>query len=319
MSQSDFLMVGICALVGSFCATRGSMGIAHFLKVHALPHERSLHEGTIPRLGGLGIFLACVLGLSVASLLYSDTRILWSLVCLSILGGAGIYDDWMSSKGMDNHRLTALIKLAAQMLAALIAVIFIFQVDSLILSKTVQFKLGWVGFLLTWFWLIGMTNFFNFMDGSNGMAGGTAVVIGVFAGYWNLMHGQVWAVILSFVVLLAALGFLPFNFPKAKTFMGDCGSLILGFCLALVALPAAQGMMIGQLNPWLLILILSPFIIDAGLTLLRRMIKRENIFHAHSSHIFQKIIKGGHSHVEVALLYWNLAIFFNFLALWFFR
>ncbi len=319
MNQGDYIIVALCAIVGSFFATRASISIAHLVKIHAAPNTRTLHEGIIPRLGGAGIGFAVLLSLVVAWILCADVKILYCLVCLLLLSAAGLYDDWISAKRGDNHRLATILKLLAQIAAAIVAVLFVFQFDSIMLSRPLQFETGIFGVVLACFWLVAMTNFFNFMDGSHGLAGGTAVVISVFAGFWSFQSGQTWAVVLSLVTGLSALGFLPFNFPRPKTFMGDCGSLVLGFSLGLVTLPAAQGLMARQLNPWLAILIWSPFILDAGVTLLRRLFKRENIFHAHNTHYYQHMIKTGHSHVEVALLYWNLAIFFNLVALWLYR
>ncbi|MDL5050748.1 hypothetical protein QQ054_32635 [Oscillatoria amoena NRMC-F 0135] len=319
MSQGDYIIVALCAIVGSFFATRASISIAHLARIHATPNDRTLHSGAIPRLGGAGIGFAFALALLVAWFLSRDAPILWTLLCLIPLILAGLYDDYVSSKGGDNHKWAALAKLAAQFAAALIAGFLIFQPESILLAKGWQIKIGFWGIPLVCLWLVAATNFFNFMDGANGLAGGTAVVVSLFAGVWNFQAGQTWAVVLCLVTGLAALGFLPFNFPRPKTFMGDCGSLALGFSLALVCLPAAQGMMQRQLNPWLLLLLWSPFLLDAGITLCRRLLRRENIFKAHNSHFYQTLIKAGHSHVEVSLLYWNLAVFFNLLALWLYR
>ncbi|MDZ4743837.1 MAG: hypothetical protein SGI98_10530 [Verrucomicrobiota bacterium] len=319
MNQGDYIIIALCSIVCSFFATRASISIAHLVKIHASPNERTMHQGRIPRLGGVGIGFAVLLALMVSWFLNQDMKIIYCISSIMVLAAAGLLDDWISSKGGDNHKLPALLKLMAQMAVSIYVAIYVFHFDSVILPGFLQFKVGFLGIPLTFFWLVGMTNFFNFMDGSNGLAGGTAVIISIFSGFWCFQSGQVWAIVLCLIIGLSALGFLPFNFPRAKTFMGDCGSLVLGFSLALVSLPAAQGMMVGQLNPVLLMLIWSPFIIDSGFTLVKRVLKRENIFHAHNAHLYQRMIKSGYSHVEVALLYWNLAVFFNLLALWLYR
>lgn len=165
----------------------------------------------------------------------------------------------------------------------------------------------WLSLALLFFWIAGYTNAFNFMDGINGIAAsqaaltgiGMAVVGGLSSGKWNSAP-----VLLSLVVAGAALGFLPHNFPRARMFMGDVSSAPLGYLLALIVVWLSF-----DFGWWLcipLLLLHANFVIDTAVTLLRRMIKREQWYAAHREHFYQRLIRSGKSHVFVTG--WTIAL-----------
>jgi UDP-N-acetylmuramyl pentapeptide phosphotransferase/UDP-N-acetylglucosamine-1-phosphate transferase len=190
------------------------------------------------------------------------------------------------------------------------------------------YALGWPGFslelggkpaaawpvlvcgLLIFLWVTGYTNAFNFMDGINGIAAGQAVVTGLgmallgsaVSGHWSasglagLRPGGVVSppVLLSLVIAGACAGFLPHNFPKARMFMGDVGSAPLGFLLAALVVWIARDQ-----GWWLLIplaLLHANFVLDTGLTLVRRILRGERWYEAHREHFYQRLIRSGKSH-----------------------
>ena len=165
--------------------------------------------------------------------------------------------------------------------------------------------LGWLGIPLTLLWLAGLTNAYNFMDGIDGLAGSQAVVAGL---AWLVLGGIVGLPIVRLLgVLLAgsSLGFLGHNWPPARIFLGDVGSAFVGFSLAVLAV---IGGLAHPRLPLAGLLVVWPFVFDTTFTILRRLRRGENIFAAHRSHLYQRLVIAGYSHRAVTLLYAGLAL-----------
>jgi UDP-N-acetylmuramyl pentapeptide phosphotransferase/UDP-N-acetylglucosamine-1-phosphate transferase len=231
------------------------------------PNARSLHARPVPRIGGLvamPIALGCALAAG-APLLLSTTALLLCLLS---------YVD-------DRWNLPIAIRFGAHLGAAFA-----------IAAMEVQFPL-----LLLFVLAIGwMTNLYNFMDGSDGLAGGMALI--GFATYGIAATGAPDVALLSFIVAAAAAGFLVFNFHPARVFMGDAGSIPLGF------LAGGLGLVGWQLDAWpawFPALVFSPFIVDASITLLRRALRRERVWQAHREHYYQRLVRMGWGHRRTAL------------------
>jgi UDP-N-acetylmuramyl pentapeptide phosphotransferase/UDP-N-acetylglucosamine-1-phosphate transferase len=170
-----------------------------------------------------------------------------------------------------------------------------------------QVDLGVIGIVITFFWIIGMINAYNFMDGIDGMAGGVAVTASL---AWMVLSFNVHNSFVFWVALAIAatsLGFLAHNWPPAKIFMGDVASTFLGYSFAVLPLLAADKsgdvLTIGTLLMWIVIM-------DTGMTFLRRLVNGENVLSGHRSHLFQQLVIGGYKHGSISALY----IFFTFLA-----
>jgi UDP-N-acetylmuramyl pentapeptide phosphotransferase/UDP-N-acetylglucosamine-1-phosphate transferase len=254
-----------------------------------IPNERSAHSQPTPRGGGLGFVVAFALtsGLSYFLLNPSLPLIpLWlSLTPLIIIG---LLDD--------RQGVPSSIRYLVQLSAASIAVTFFGAFPQ---SWLLEFGLGGkiLAIILT---IIGMTaiiNFYNFMDGLDGfVAGCTAVQLGFLALYFQ--QPILW-------LLVAALaGFLVWNWSPAKIFMGDVGSTSLGAIVAIVLLNAPSN----QTQAWSALTITLPLIGDAIYTLVCRLLRKENIFQAHRSHLYQRLQKSGLSHPQVAIIYISLTL-----------
>jgi len=156
---------------------------------------------------------------------------------------------------------------------------------------------GWMWWLLVPA-LIWMTNLYNFMDGSDGLAGGMALFGFASLGVAAWVGGAAAYAMLNFVIAAAAAGFLLLNFPPARVFLGDSGAIPLGY------LAASLGLAGWATGVWPLafpLLVFSPFIVDASLTLLRRGLAGEKVWRAHRSHYYQRLIRMGWSHRRLAL------------------
>jgi UDP-N-acetylmuramyl pentapeptide phosphotransferase/UDP-N-acetylglucosamine-1-phosphate transferase len=190
---------------------------------------------------------------------------------------------------------------------ALAAVVVLVGVGSWTVFETPGvgvFRLGYLGVPITFLWIVGLTNAYNFMDGIDGMAGIQAVVAGV---GWVALVGSTNRIETWLGLLLAAssLGFLVYNWPPARIFMGDVGSAFLGFSFAALAIIGAQH------DPRLAlagILVVWPFVFDTSFTFLRRLRRGENVFQAHRSHLYQRLVLAGYSHRFVTFLYGALAV-----------
>jgi UDP-N-acetylmuramyl pentapeptide phosphotransferase/UDP-N-acetylglucosamine-1-phosphate transferase len=161
--------------------------------------------------------------------------------------------------------------------------------------------------------IVWMTNLYNFMDGSDGLAGGMGLFgFGAYAlGAW--LAGDTVMAVASGAVAAAALTFLAFNFPPAKVFMGDAGSIPLGFLAAALGL---IGWHAGRWPLWFPVLAFSPFIVDASLTLARRALRGERVWEAHRSHYYQRLVQLGWGHVNTALAEYALMAGCGAAALW---
>lgn len=252
---------------------------------------RRLHRVPTPRGGGLAMvlpLLVALLGLGLASGRPGDFAPAAALGLVALVG-------WM-----DDHRgLPVLPRLAAHALAGLLLSAWIAQ---------------WLPDSITGWWLLGLAflltmaaiNLSNFMDGANGMVTLPAVALGGLA-VWGatqlpaVLGGEA-ALLSTLGAVLAgsALGFLPWNWPQARLFMGDVGSGALGLCFALLLLQASV------VAPWLalaLLTLLAPLWLDATLTLLARAWRREPVWRAHRQHLYQWAVRCGASHAMVSGLY----------------
>ena len=162
--------------------------------------------------------------------------------------------------------------------------------------------------------MVGLTNVFNFLDGIDGIAGAQGVVAGI---SWMLAG---WYLKLGFISILGALlaggcaGFLVHNWPPAKIFMGDVGSAFLGFVfgvlplIALQELPRDSNPVVIARLPVFAVLVVWPFVADGSFTFFRRLVKREPVWKAHRSHLYQRMVQAGWSHAAVATYYGLWAI-----------
>ncbi len=241
------------------------------------PNDRSLHETPVPRTGGLGLFAAA----SVVWAIFAGGALYGAVALAGLLLAPSLLDDVF--------HLSAGARLTAQAAAALC-----------FLAMGGAPLVLWPLLLLTILW---MTNLYNFMDGSDGLAGGMAVF--GFAGYAVLaeLSGARDIALVSGVVAGAALGFLLWNFHPAIVFLGDGGSVPLGFLAAAVGIAGWER---GVWPPSLPPLLFAPFILDATLTLLRRLIAGEKITKAHRTHLYQRLIRSGLGHARVALMAYAL-------------
>jgi len=214
---------------------------------------------------------------------------------VALLGAVSLIDD--------RFHIPVTARLAAQVLAAMVLMINGLRLETVSLpGMTLEFP-GVVEWCVGVLFVIWMTNLYNFMDGMDGLAAGMAVIgFGTFAVLGGIA-GEPLFVILNLAVAGAAGGFLIHNFPPARIFMGDSGSSALGFLAAAFMLWAERD----DIFPlWTGVLIFLPFVADATMTLIRRVIHRDRIWVAHKTHYYQRLVRLGWSQRRATLTEYGL-------------
>jgi UDP-N-acetylmuramyl pentapeptide phosphotransferase/UDP-N-acetylglucosamine-1-phosphate transferase len=253
----------------------------------------------VPRGGGLAIAIVTVGAGLVAAWLEPATR---PAVMAWLVAAGGVA---LVSLRDDLRPLPALGRLVVHLVAAVGMVAVTGPIESLGLAGVGQMDFGRAAWLLTVLWIVGLTNAFNFMDGIDGIAGITAAATAGAVAFAAGAAGSEPAAVVALALAAGALGFLTSNWPPARVFMGDVGSTFCGFTIAalpLMAPPPARAAVLP-----VVVLALWPFLFDAGITLLKRIVRRENILEPHQSHLYQRLVMAGWSHRAVSSLYGFLA------------
>jgi UDP-N-acetylmuramyl pentapeptide phosphotransferase/UDP-N-acetylglucosamine-1-phosphate transferase len=253
------------------------------------PNERSLHARPVPRTGGIGIHT----GVLLAWLLIGPGLPTALLLGLGLLLAVSFLDD---ARGVN-----ILIRFCVHLCAAAAAA-----------ASLVALEFGVFGMALATLAIAWMTNLYNFMDGSDGLAGGMAASGFAFYGIAAWSGGDPGLSLLNLSIASAAAAFLVFNFPPARVFMGDIGSVALGF---LAASLGVQGWLRGLWPWWFPLLVFSPFIVDATVTLVRRALRGERVWRPHRDHYYQRLVQMGWGHRGTALAEYTLMLGCGALAL----
>lgn len=274
--------------------------------------DRRIHKQTMPRLGGLGIFLSFAVTLACVPLLNNlvsqgvDQR--WQSLEALLLPAAiifllGVYDDF--------HGLNAWAKTSVQIMAAAILYAQGFGIKFLSIPFASSWELPiWLSFPLTALWVVGITNAFNLIDGIDGLAAGAAVFAMLSLFITSLMQGHTEICVVSLIIAGALMGFLRYNFNPASIFLGDSGSLFLGFMCAALSLVSAQ-------KSSTLIAVAIPLvsfglpIVEVGLSMTRRLASGAPIFQSDRRHIHHMLLARGFNQRQAAILLYGVCAFFS--------
>jgi UDP-N-acetylmuramyl pentapeptide phosphotransferase/UDP-N-acetylglucosamine-1-phosphate transferase len=262
-------------------------GLLSWLLTHArgswqsldIPNERSLHTQPIPRTGGVAILIGAAAGLLILWLVRGHVVATWHLyAAVTILALLSLVDD--------RYSLGASLRLVVQIAVVAFLLYHYAEVTDGLLTSVALLFLVW------------MINLYNFMDGMDGFAAGMSVFgFGTFA-ILGWQAGQTEIALAYATVAAACAGFLLLNFPPARLFMGDVGSTVLGLLAGAAILQSHHD---GLLPAWLGILVFSPFIVDATVTLALRIVSREPIWKAHRGHCYQRLALAGWGHRRTVL------------------
>lgn len=271
-----------------------------------IPNKRSSHDAPTPRSGGLGLFIAFLFISLVFWINHRTALPDWFLPFVLpalLIGVHSLYDD-ISGRA-------AIEKLLIQLIAAGIVV-------SSGLLIELPFGGEWLSYLITMLWIVGMTNATNFMDGLDGLVSGIFSLALVF--FCMILHsiGFYDLYLFGLTMIAGLMGFLIYNFPPAKIFMGDVGSCLLGFVYAVMVV-----IMVGdEQSPWVMlasVLLVFNLLFDVVFTVIRRFFRGDNIMQAHRSHLFQLMNRLGYRHLTVSLYYLGVTFLQGLLAIWVLR
>ena len=257
------------------------------------PNERSSHKVPMPTLGGVGIIAGFWAGIGV-SLTGVDQSVLSGTIMGPLLGAVVILL-LLASDDM-GRPLKVGEKVAVQVLAMVVWLYWGPHLEQVTLPLVGRVELGLWGWGLTGVWFVVLCNVFNFMDGIDGIVATEAISVGCLA-LWchSCLDSSLWS--MALVVVAATGGFLVFNFPPARIFMGDVGAVFLGFVVAaLGVLGEGAGMPL-----WVFAVLLGCFLFDTIYTLVRRALRGENVLKAHRKHLYQRLNTLGWSHLKIDL------------------
>lgn len=287
--EVPFLLVIIC-MISTVLASIGC-GLMRYVAIKKsilidTPNHRSSHEQAMPRGGGMPmaiVAIAAIIFLGIVRSHLVPTKWIWSLC----VGGLAItWIGWLD----DRFSLSPQKRFLVHIITAIWAVYWLVPTETELIYKC-----------LAGFWVAWSINFYNFMDGIDGLAGAEAVFIGIAAGYIAGRVGIQATLAINWVIAASALGFLFWNWNPARIFMGDAGSGFLGYAFGCLAIGSGSGWDGGFFTYALL---LALFWGDASITLIRRIIRRERFWEAHCQHLYQKAARiKGVTHLEITLLF----------------
>ncbi len=312
-----FFAIFFLSLLTSFVLTRSVRDVASRRGWVAVPsHARHLHSSPLPRLGGVAIFISFLLSIAAAAAIGSYVpqlhaalslkTLLTILLPASIVFLLGVYDDL--------HTVGPYFKFAVQGLAGTM----LFAGGLRIVNIPVLFgehQLPWyVGLPFTILWVLAITNAFNLIDGLDGLAAGSALFSTLVAFVVALLGGYSLVTVMSIALAGAILGFLRYNFNPATIFLGDSGSLFIGFLLSALALAGAQ-------KAPTIVAVAIPIvsfglpILETSLSILRRLISGRPVFTADREHIHHKLLQHGLTHRQVVIVLYGVSAVFALLSL----
>lgn len=275
-------------------------------RVFDVPNERSSHRRPTPRGGGLvivGVVLAGWLLFEIFTPSVSWVTSATFAFASSLVAAVSWIDDVRS--------LPARVRFAVHGLGAILAMMSYGYWETLTVPGVGAIPLGWLGLPVTFLWVVGVTNAYNFMDGIDGIAGSQALVAGIGWALIGWLSGLPIISVLGLLVAASSLGFLMHNWSPARIFMGDVGSAFLGYTFALLPLMTksiSQNVFVSDRAFFTGILMLWPFVADTGFTMVRRLRLGQNVFKAHRMHLYQRLITLGFSHRSVTMCYATLAL-----------
>lgn len=305
-----YLFVYLGPLVLVLMMTPVVIRIAHRLHIVDVPGVRHMHTYPISHIGGVAIFLSVMIFSAIALWLSDYTvttdqfvsgqlRTLLLAACFMFF--VGLIDD------IKTNGLRARIKFLAQIAAAIGVCAVGVRIKSIVITDSLALNFGWFSWPLTLLWIVGITNAVNLSDGLDGLAGGIcAIACGVLA-VFAASTGNFVIVILMLALLGSVTGFLFFNFNPAKIFMGDCGSMFLGFTIASASILcfSKSSALVGLTLP---IAVLGVPIFDTFFSMLRRFLERRSIFSADRSHFHHRLIDLGLTQRQAVLSIYSLTV-----------
>ncbi len=301
--MKTYLAVYLGSFLSSVSVTPVVIWFAHRLRLYDSFGIRKIHKNTIPRIGGTAIFLSTMIAVVAILLINNDAGKAFAQIQnqIFVLLGAGAFI-FLVGLVDDLRGLRALHKLLAQVAAGTILCLAGVRIESIDFAGIHALNLGWMSFPVTIIWIMAVTNAMNLIDGLDGLAAGISAIAYLAIAAFSIFGGQMMMSIITLAVLGSLCGFLIFNFNPARIFMGDCGSMFLGFVLAgaSVICSVKSGTVVALA---LSMLALGVPIFDMVFTMLRRYLQGRRIMSPDRSHLHHLLLDLGlrQRHVVVSM------------------
>ncbi len=298
-------LIFTATVIMAYLAVPQSISLAHRLGAIDKPDARKVHDTGMPRLGGLAIFLAFMLGMFAVGRYVPE---FWGVIA----GGMIVFTIGALD---DVYQASPWFKLLGQCLAAAIAIHYGISVEFLNNPFNGLYGLSpYISLPLTFIWIVGVTNAINLLDGLDGLAAGVSGIAAITMGVSAYLQGYDGVFVVAMLLACSIGGFLPFNFYPARTFMGDSGSNFLGFVLACLAV-------IGLVKSTTFLSLLVPVVIlgipisDTLFAIVRRVYNRQPVFLPDKNHLHHRLMAMGFSHPRSVLLIYTGAALFGLIAI----
>ncbi len=276
------------------------------------PDIRKVHTKDIPRLGGIAIYAGFCVAMATAYFRYpslfeeKELHMVGLLVATTFIVIIGAIDDVVNIRPW--------VKLICQIGAAVILMLFNYNIEAVANPFGGNFELGYWSYPLTIIWVIGVINAINLVDGLDGLASGVGLIIAMTIFLISIYFGKAYAALLSIGLTGSLVGFLRHNFYPAKIFMGDSGSMFIGLVIAALGLVSSQKTAVSFAIVVPLITLGYP-IVDTALAIFRRAKARRSIFVADREHIHHVLLSYGYSHQKTVIVLYIICLFFGIMAL----
>lgn len=293
----------IAAFVASILLTPVVKRIAFRIGAVDAPNYRKVHARIMPRLGGLAIFLAFLIGVAILS---PNSQYSWSIIIGALLIViTGVLDDM--------YEISAKAKMIGQLAAALVVVFGGgIEIDFINLPFGGQLDFGFLSIPLTILWIVGITNAINLIDGLDGLAAGVSTIALVTLAGMAFIMGDMFVLAMAAILAASTIGFLFYNFHPAKIFMGDTGALFLGFMISVLALLGFKNVtIVAFIIP---VIMLGVPISDTFFAIVRRLRMKKKWSDPDKSHLHHRLLDIGFTHRQTVLIIYGFAAMFGLAA-----
>lgn len=294
----------VVAFVASILLTPLVKRLAYRIGAVDKPNYRKVHDHVMPRLGGLAIFIAFLIGIVVAQPM--DKSMIAILIGSFVIIVTGVLDDMLE--------ISPKAKLIGQTIAAAIVIFFGgVQIDFINLPFGGKLDFGYLSIPLTLIWIIGITNAINLIDGLDGLAAGVSTIALITLATMAFIMSDMFVLVMALILAASTCGFLFYNFHPAKIFMGDTGALFLGFMISVLALLGFKNVTFVSLV--IPIVMLGVPISDTFFAIVRRLLNKQPPFSPDKSHLHHRLMSIGFTHRQTVLLIYGIATMFGLAAI----
>lgn len=312
MTHIAFYTHVLFGIVLTVIALLGTEFMRRYGRIIDRPNQRSSHVRPLPRSGGVSIVITFLLGMvfiiTQGDITLISKQYMWGFVISAMLiAGISLIDD-IYNKSAQFKLLTHIVAVGIVLGSGIV-------IDHLALPALGYISLGVWGYIISFVWILGLTNAVNFMDGIDGLVAGCAVIASLFFMIISFYQGSSFVYVTCYTLLAGALGFLFLNFHPAKIFLGDVGSAFIGFTFATLAIIAAR-YDASHTSFLVMPLLMFNIIFDTVFTLIRRAFKGENLLQAHRDHLYQLLVRCEFNHREVSLIHYCMVFLQGLGAMW---